>query len=311
MRRLPVTALLFGSWMWGHTPAVAASRAVWVWEEDAFRFLEDKRFQKDTTAFLDQHHISTIYLYADEYRNRNLLTNEAKKYRQAIRGLHKRGLKVYALLGSDDLKAPEYILPEKRAIAERVFQNVLIFNAAADTSERFDGINMDIEPYLLDDWDSRRELRIRQYLELSTQWMRMKADMRSTISVGVAVPFWFDAIKEVEWNGKKKNLNEHVQDIYDYIVIMDYRNFAEGEDGMISQALDELVYGDRINKKVMIGIDTLAGTPAKITFAATSSAYMEQQLERAEAAFVEHPSFAGFIIHHLSSYRGLLSFERN
>jgi hypothetical protein len=52
--------------MFAQAAGASAPRAVWVWEEDTFHFLEDKHFQQGTEAFLDEHHISTVYLYADD-----------------------------------------------------------------------------------------------------------------------------------------------------------------------------------------------------------------------------------------------------
>ena len=54
----------------------------------------------------------------------------------------------------------------------------------------------------------------------------MKAAAGSTIPVGPAIPFWFDGIEDVEWEGQRRPLSERVQDLYDYVAIMDYRNFA-------------------------------------------------------------------------------------
>ena len=70
----------------------------------------------------------------------------------------------------------------------------------------------------------------------------------------------------MEWEGQRRPLSERVQDLYDYVAIMDYRNFAEGADSITSHAEDELAYGDRIGRPVMIGVETLKTTPAKVTF---------------------------------------------
>ncbi|MCK9419502.1 MAG: hypothetical protein M0R70_09015 [Nitrospirae bacterium] len=290
----------------GHS-AVAAPRAVWIWEEDAFRMLDKEEALRDVETFLDRQHISTMYLYADEYNGRNILVNEPRKYRKLIASAHARGFKVFALLGSAYLRTQEYILPEKRAAAVRMFGLVIEFNKnTPDASSRFDGVNIDIEPYLLDDWASARPLRGRQYLDLSAEFMRMKAAAGSSLLVGPAMPFWFDGIEDVEWNGQRRKLNECVQDIYDYVAIMDYRNFAEGPDGLVSHAQDELDYADKINKKVMIGVETLQITPAKVTFFGKGAQYFEAQLELAESAMTRHRSFGGFVVHHLQSYRVLV-----
>ena len=136
--------------------------------------------------------------------------------------------------------------------------------------------------------------------------MRMKAAAGSSLLVGPAMPFWFDGIEDVEWNGQRRKLNEFVQDIYDYVAIMDYRNVAEGSDSIVSLALDELDYADRINKKVMIGIETLKTTPEKVTFFGKGGIYFEEQLALAESAMTQHQSFGGFVVHHLKSYRLLV-----
>ena len=290
----------------GHS-AIAAPRAVWIWEEDAFRMLETDEAQREVETFLEQQHISTIFIYADEFNGRNILVNEPKKYRKLIARAHARGFKVFALLGSAYLRTQEYILQEKRRAAKRMFGSVLDFNRdTPDASSRFDGVNIDIEPYLLDDWATGRPVRGRQYLDLSAEFMRMKAAAGSSLIVGPAMPFWYDGIEDVEWNGQRRKLNEFVQDIYDYVTIMDYRNVAEGSDGIVSNAQDELDYADRINKKVMIGVETLQTTPAKVTFFGKGNKYFEAQLELAESAMTQHRSFGGFVVHHLKPYRVLV-----
>ena len=290
----------------GHS-AIAAPRAVWIWEEDAFRMLDKDEVLREVETFLDRQRISTIYLYAGEFNGRNILVSEPKKYRKLIASAHLRGFKVFALLGSGYLRTHEYILQERRPAAVRMFGSVLDFDRdTPDASSRFDGVNVDIEPYLLDDWASARPLRGRQYLELSAEFMRMKAAAGSSLLVGPAMPFWFDGIEDVECKGQRRKLNECVQDIYDYVAIMDYRNVAEGSDGIVSLAQDELDYADRINKKVMIGVETLETTPAKVTFFGKGDNYFETQLALAESAMAQHRSFGGFVVHHLKSYRILV-----
>jgi len=230
--------------------AVPTPRAIWIWEEDAFSMLDREEARREIETFLKRQHISTMYLDADEFQGRNILVNEPEKYRILIASAHARGFKVYTLLGSGYLRTEEYILPEKRPAAVGMFGRVLDFNRdTPDASSRFDGINIDIEPYLRDDWASARPLRGRQYLDLSAEFMRMKASAGSSLLVGPAMPFWFDGIEDVEWNGQRRRLNECVQDIYDYVAIMDYRNVAEGSDGIVSHAQNELDYADRMKRK--------------------------------------------------------------
>lgn len=256
--------------------------------------------------FLKHRNISTLYLYADSFKGRNILREDPDKYRALLGALRKHNIQVYALLGSAYLNTPEYVLPEKRSAAVEMFQAVLHYNAASPEEMRFTGVNIDIEPYLLDDWKTKRGTRSLQYLDLAEEFMRMKRTANATLSVGPAMPFWFDGIDDIEWRGVRKKLSEHTQDIYDYVAIMDYRNFAHGPDGIISHAKDEMEYADRIGKSVVIGIETLRTEPRKVTFYGLSHSVLEKELAIATADFKNHPSFAGYVIHHLSPYRELV-----
>lgn len=287
------------------TALADAPRAAWVWEADTFRLLDDDAHREEIISFLARRKLDTLYLYADEYRGRNVIRDEPGKYRRLIAALHDRGYRAYALLGSWYLKTPEYILPERRQTAVRMFQNVIRYNANSRPAERFDGVNIDIEPYLLDDWNEKLMLRATQYLELAAEFMRLKRNAGSTFAVGPAMPFWFDGIEQVEWRGKRQRLSDHVQDVYDYVAIMDYRNFARGRDSIVSHAKDELEYADRMGKTVVIGVETIRTEPRKVTFYGMGLAAMEEQLAIAESEFASHPSFAGFAIHHLRSYRAM------
>lgn len=283
--------------------AAAVPRAVWVWEADTYHLIEQEDQWDETFAFFARRNLTTIYLYADSYNGRNIVRDEPEKYRRLIAAFHGRGFKIYALLGSIYLKTQEYILPERRAAAEQMFSNILRYNAGSKSTERFDGVNIDIEPYLLDDWSAKKTLRAVQYLDLSSEFMRLKSKAGDTLTVGPAMPFWFDGIDDIVWRGKRQRLSDHVQDIYDYVAIMDYRNFAQGSDGIIAHATDELEYADRTGKTVVIGVETLQTEPSKVTFYGISYDAMNEQLVIAETKFSSHPSFSGFSIHHYGSYR--------
>jgi hypothetical protein len=289
--------------------AAEMPRVVWVWEEDTFNILDQENNWNETFDYLARWKLTTVYLYTDSYKGRNIVRDEPEKYRRLIAAAHKRDLKVYALLGSFYLKTQEYILPERRVDAEAMFSNVLRYNAGSASAERFDGVNVDIEPYLLDDWSDKKTIRATQYLELSAEFMRLKSQAGDTLTVGPAMPFWFDGIDDIVWNGQHKRLSDHVQDIYDYVAIMDYRNFAQGSDGIISHATDELDYADATSKKVIIGVETLQTEPSKVTFYGMGYSAMNEQLMIAEKNFLSHSSFAGFSIHHFGSYRIMTGFK--
>jgi hypothetical protein len=92
-------------------------------------------------------------------------------------------------------------------------------------------------------------------------------------------------------------LNDHVQDLTDYVSLMDYTETATG---IIARAAHEIAYG-RPNS-VVIGVESkdLSGTgdPETVTFYEEGRTYMEAELDKVYAAEAGQPSFAGIAMHH-------------
>ena len=272
-----------------------AARAMWVWSE-ANQLLDNRADRAYAFDFMRRNGVDTLYLWTDA-DGRLLL--EPQKYHRLIGQAHARGIQVYALDGD-----PSYVVPgpaRDRAMAR--FQHVLDYNANSTAAQRFDGVNLDVEPWGLPDWQTNQGLRIQQYLDLSAEYMQLKQNAGSDIPVGPDMAFWFDTLGDIDWNGQTKGLHEHVLDVFDYGTLLDYRDFAIGLDGMVFHATTELDYAQSIGKPLVLGVETQANVgPDKVTFHEEGAVYMEQQLDLVEAAFAANPSFQGFAIHHYGSY---------
>lgn len=298
--RLMLAMLLLSS---TSVSTAATPRAVWTWERDSYAMLESAPAAEAAFAFLDGKHVDTIYLYADAYEGRNLIASEPRRYRAFIAQAHRRGFKVYALLGSAYLNTERYILPQQRPQAAAMLQRVLDYNAASAPESRFDGVNLDIEPHLLDEWDdAHREDLLRDFIDASAAWMAQKRASGQTLLIGPAVPFWFDGI-DVQWHGKTKPASEHLADLYDYLALMDYRDHADGRDGIIAHAAKEMAYAERAGKKIVIGLELTPNELKKVTFNHLSEADLEREITATEAAYGKSKAFAGFALHHYRGYR--------
>lgn len=299
MKRL-AAALLLGLAL--RAAASAAPRAVWVWEPESYAMLKSGRAAGKAIKLLEEKKIIAVYLYADAYKGRNLIEEKPKIYRRLIRRLRDHGIETYALLGSWHLSTQEYVLPERRAEALAMFRRVLDYNAKAGPEARFAGVNLDIEPHMLDAWKDGKEGLMLNFLDLGRELMALKEKAGAELKVGPAIPFWLDRMR-LEWNGASKPVSEHVLDIYDYAALMDYRNQAGGTDGMIIHAASELEYASSLGKGLMIGVEVTPNEIKKVTFNGLSEAEMERELARAENEFSRQPAFSGFVLHHFDSYR--------
>jgi hypothetical protein len=64
------------------------------------------------------------------------------------------------------------VLPRHREEAVAMLQRVLDYNGAAAPEERFDGINLDIEPHILAEWSTRKMELLAGFVEMSDALMR-------------------------------------------------------------------------------------------------------------------------------------------
>ncbi len=290
--------------------AAGAERAVWMWEKEAYGLLESRAAAKEASAFLRSKGINTVYFYADAFGGRNLLRDKPKLYRKLIRRLRGEGIKTYALLGSAYLKTEEYVLPERHPDAMAMLKRVLDYNAAAGPEERFAGVNLDIEPHMLDQWNSEtRSALLRNFLDMGRKLTDLRKAYALDLPVGPAVPFWLDGIT-LDWEGRSKPASEHAADIFDYLALMDYRDRAEGRDGIIAHAENELRYAASIGRKVVIGVETGKNEIRKVSFHHLKEEDLERELGLTEKAYAASPAFAGFVIHHYRTYRQWLESQK-
>lgn len=283
----------------GATPA--APRAVWIWEQESYAMVESAAAAERAFDFLRRRDVGTLYLYADAWRGRNLIVDAPDAYRDFIARAHRKGFQVYALLGSAELRTEEYVLPGRRRQALAMLQRVLDYNAAAATAARFDGVNYDIEPHLLDAWDTRKSELLHDYVALTAAFMAARRASGQTLAVGPAMPFWYDGT-QVTWQGRTRPMSEHVIELCDYVALMDYRNQAEGRDGIIAHAASEMRHAAEVGKQVVIGLEIGPSEPSKVTFQHLREADLARAIDQTTRAYQDNPAFAGFVLHHYQRY---------
>jgi len=289
-------------------PALAAAnRAMWVWEAGTEALLLDADAASELVRFAHQQALHTLYLYADRYEGHNLIVDDPAAWRRLLARLHAEGFRVEALLGSAFLHTERYVLPESREEMLDMFRRVFEFNAAsAARAERFDAVHFDIEPHQLADWDAHRDALLIDFLDQGRAVLDLRKSMDQDIPVGPDIHFWLDSIV-LEWEGRTRSVAEHVIRMFDFVALMDYRNFAKGSDGIIAHAATELDIAERSGRKVVIGVETGPGELAKVSFGTLTPADMAEALAQTEAAFQDNAAFAGFAIHHYGSWKAWLS----
>ena len=283
-------------------------RAMWVWEQDSYpavfdRAARDKlgRFMDDTTTY-GSDPVRTLYLGVAAYEGRDMLRDSRSQVAAFVRWARGRGYHVQAVIAGGTV--PPYLgaLPQYQHIAVSEFTKVLDYNLAVPADARFDGVNVDIEPYLLPQWKEPGTTLPTVWLDLLQEFMQLRDASGQQLLVGPAIPFWFDSsdcCTAITWHGKTAPLSDHVQDLTDYVSLMDYTDTASG---IIARASHEIAYG--APQSVVIGVESkdLSGTgdPETVTFYEEGRLYMESELDKVYAAETS-AAFAGIAMHHYGS----------
>lgn len=267
MRVTLVAALLFGAMMPAlSSGASAPARALWVWSGPVPGALD--------VAVADG--FQTLFVHAPP-------GFDPAAYEGFVTDAHAAGIEVHAMAGD-----PAWAT-ERRAWVNWIEE--------VNDAEMFDGAVVDVEPYLLPEWNdpgSQRRL-INSYLR------RLAAAQRAAdLDLVVAVPFWWD-LPEFDRNGE--SLVSAVVDRADGIIVMAYRDQALGADGIIEHAATEVAVAAADGKSAWVGVETGDAGLDKLSFFEEGRAVMSGELALVDAEF--SVGYRGVAVHHYGSWLDL------
>ncbi len=199
--------------------------------------------------------------------------------------------------------APHWATYDKATGYERI-NKVIEFNDSSQTpEEKIRGIQFDVEPYLLREnrgyqppyWDTDRMEVWEQFITFLDSCQALVNNSNSDLYFGVAIPRWYE-------NHVGVDELKRLQDIVDYVAIMDYN---EKSSVIIRDAENEVKHAEELGKKVWIGVETKEVSPETVSFAEEGVEYMEEQLDTVYQAYKSSSVFNGFAIHSYRYYRVL------
>lgn len=263
------------------TMRVDQPKTTWLWHTS--QILD----QSDTIIeFMDKKNVSTLYLQVNAD-----IPDEV--YQDFIHKASEQNIEVHALDG-----APHWTTDQKSV--QQFFSWVEKYQSVSSKTEKFAGIHLDIEPYILPAWNSNLQETIESY----QQHIRLAAGESALLGLhfGIDIPFWFD--KTFYSNSMGEGiLSEWLIDQSDSINVMAYRNKAKGRNGMISLAQSEMDYASATGKQARVAIETSKSSEGDyLSFFDKNNPYMEKQLKEVERAFNHSEEFRGIAVHSLESW---------
>ena len=199
---------------------------------------------------------------------------------------------------------------KQRAVARKIKLRALggetswVFNHAAALAWQravvatglFDGIHLDVEPYLLSGWTSDPAGTQTAYLKLLD-----RVRTASTLPLEADVPFWFG-----EYTVGRKNLADEVLRRVNAVTVMSYRDTVTGPNSLLSVSQDWLTRGKAAGKRVRLAAETGPLSDCQYcTFHEEGAAALTLQLAKVDAATRQTAAFAGIAVHHYGAWRTL------
>lgn len=273
------------------------TNAMWVWRAEDILF-NDKN-QDELFQFCKQRNVKELFfqiLYeftgSKDKNNFTCTMQHQDAFRKFISNATKQKVRIHALEGY-----PDWVMEERHYEPIAFCKAICEYNKNSAPDERFYGIHLDNEPYLMIGFKNSalRPKIYKEYIELNEKLNKLIKE-NSSMVFGIDIPFFFDepdetsgTIQMVEYNGKLKPTSEHLLDIVDNVGIMGYRTFAYGADGMIIHDQGEIDYAAKMGKKVYVGIETFKYQQIPVEFIAgypINEFYQRLEKEAKDFAFI-------------------------
>jgi len=289
-------------------PDPKAPRSMWVWKTDP---VNKPDVRKELLSFCEKTAMRRLFIYLGEDPIPQTPADYQKNLHEFLRECHQKKIEVHALQGNP-LWALKVFHPKVLAWVG----GTLEFNKGHPVEERMDGIHMDIEPYLTQEWETGdREKLKAEFLELMGQCRQLIDKENKTMvpgtgtvpgtgfKLGLAIPLFYTREPEME---------EKLLKTLDYAALMDYYDAAVD---IIEQGRPHLKLAEQLGIEMIIGVETqdlvqMNQGKRRNTFVEEGWEGMERELAKVTKAFIDSPSFGGIAIHYYDSYR-LLQRGRN
>ncbi|WP_156911751.1 hypothetical protein [Salibacterium aidingense] len=253
-------------------------KATWIWDLEN---LEEN--QEEAVSFLNNQGVNLVYLHID------LKNFNSDTFQSFIKRASDKNIEVYALGGD-----PNWALTKNQESLDTFVSTVKDYNRKAEVEEKFQGIHVDIEPYLLPEWKSDRENVVTQWIN-NLEHLKNQVKPGSELTISGDVPFW---INQVKIPGKNKYVGDWMISTLDSITVMAYRDHTDGENGIKGIVSPLVEQAANRSKSVVIAVNVIeTDEGSHTTFHDNSLSYMKHELNSLDNRFSGHPGYGGVAVH--------------
>jgi hypothetical protein len=281
----------------------AKGLGMWVWDSSAFSTPEARQQLID---FCVKYRIRHLDVQVKMSRDSDpSILRDAEALKDLILMAGQCHITTAALRGH-----PKMFFSKNHERTLRELRAIIAFNETLPGEAQFKGIKYDVEPYCAKDWKAEGttlEGAMRDYLTFLLKARSVLRKEAPRLWLAADVPFWWDKDEFVlEFEGKRKRYNEHVQDLTDFIVIMSYRRSARE---VLSSVEGERKYAKGICKLIYPSLETIKlEQDPHISFWGLPSEELWKVVPQLMEAAEGDPTIGGVMIH---CYRSLVEKSSN
>ena len=253
-------------------------RGTYIWEAQTLINEKDK-----ILTFAKENDINLLYTRLD-------LSQPYSAYSDFVEAANQAGIEVHAMGGH-----PSWAFKEEEDRILRLVDYVKSYNQQVEDEQTFDGIHLDIEPYVEPSWDADQESVLKQWMDNLERFVK-ETKRESDLEASMDLAMWFD---DVETPGQPDTFfNEWVISKMDHTSVMAFRDEARGSGGIIDMAKNEVEYSEELGKDILISVE-MKENPAHphISFHEEGKAEMEKQLSEVDEEFDSYSSYNGYTVH--------------
>jgi hypothetical protein len=286
----------------------------WVWTPNQYL---TKNYVDQIISGAKSNGINVIYLAIDSYIDIFEMpkgeAREAAKKRfndnteYFIKKAKESGIQVDAMAGWQNWSEPG-----------NEYKGLVVMNYAKSfntkSEHKFRGFQYDVEPYLLPKYKENPTEVLKNFVYFIDNSENFLKD--SDLRFSIVIPDYYDQgdgmTPKFKYAGSNNFAFKHLLNILDRregssLILMSYRNFAEGPDGSIEVSRNEIntAMRGRHNTKIIVAQETGDFPPPYITFHNTSKKYFDEEVGKIQSSLGKHKNFGGISIHYINSFLSL------
>lgn len=252
-------------------------KATWMWNTG----LQLKNMDS-TFRFLEQNGVNLVFLQVDA-------DVPAADYGSFIGRASASGIEVHALGG-----APDWVLQDHQVKMYKLIDWVKTYNGGVRAEQRFKGIHLDVEPFVLPEWYADTDATLGLWRDTVSGFVEEMRTETPGLVAGADLPVWLDQFQVPDGQGGRSTLSAWMIRTLDLTVLMAYRDNASDIIASVASKLDE---AESAGKPLIVAVETLPNAERDITFYTKGSAQMLRDLGIVCETFGSRAAFAGYAVH--------------